>query len=104
VLEKNYIKKIRQRLEEAGYLVHKTAERFSKGWPDLIAVGNYKVLFIEVKTEVNKLSALQEDNLFNIAKHNGLAYVARMKKGQEILSMACSNNTYIPVAGWHHIL
>ena len=82
--ETQYTRKLRKRLEGKGYLVHKTSERFSAGWPDLVAIKDH-VLFIEVKVGKNKLSKLQSLKLHEITNVGGLAFEVRWEKGEEII-------------------
>lgn len=62
-------KKIKE-LEENGYYVIKLVKTNKNGIPDLIAIPkNSDVLFIEVKTDVGRLSKLQEYRIKELNNH-----------------------------------
>lgn len=62
-------KKIKE-LEAQGYYVIKLVKTNKNGIPDLIAIPkNADVLFIEVKAESGKLSALQEFRIEELKNH-----------------------------------
>jgi Holliday junction resolvase len=62
-------KKIKE-LEEQGYYVIKLMKTNKNGIPDLIAIPkNSDVLFVEVKSEIGKLSPLQEYRIKELNNH-----------------------------------
>lgn len=77
VSETNYTEQLKERFRKAGWLVHKTSERFVSGWPDLLVIKKGTSVFIEVKVKTNSLSALQRKTLIDLAKAGVLAVVMR---------------------------
>lgn len=60
MLESIYQKKVIAKWEKAGYYVLKLARTNKNGIPDLICIKPNEVIFVEVKKENGKLSALQK--------------------------------------------
>ena len=70
-------KKIKE-LESKGYYVIKLVKTNKNGIPDLIAIPpNSNVEFIEVKTPIGKVSALQEYRHKELSKHGFIVEVYR---------------------------
>ena len=62
-------KKIKE-LEENGYYVIKLVKTNKNGIPDLIAIPkDSDVLFVEVKTDIGRLSKLQEYRIKELSSH-----------------------------------
>ena len=74
--ERAFVSELVKIFRQHDCFVHKVAERFASGFPDLIIINPHgKVLFVEVKVGKNKLSPLQEHFLSKIQEHRGNAYV-----------------------------
>lgn len=78
ITEKQYIKTVKDRLQQQGCLVFKITERFRSGFPDLIVICAGIVMFVECKVGNNTLSSLQLNTLFHIAKAGGIALLIQM--------------------------
>ena len=114
--ETQYTKKIREQLEKRGYLVHKNSERFSSGWPDLVAIHEIRTIWIEVKVDDNELTALQEKTLKDIARRGGTAFVmwwdngkkieiiCKMEHDGQLLSLDDASGSYAAKAYWQKTL
>lgn len=76
MLEKQYQKKIIEKLEAEGWYVLKLIKTNKNGIPDLLAVKKDEVQFIEVKRPGGKLSKLQEYRIKELNQLNIRAYVA----------------------------
>lgn len=57
-----------------------------KGVPDLTALRNGQVVFIEVKTETGKSSSYQEEFQFDITWHGGIYRIVRSVKDAESIN------------------
>lgn len=96
VNEANYTEHLKDRFRKAGWLVHKTSERFVSGWPDLLIIKKGTSVFIEVKVKSNSLSALQKKTLVDLAKAGVLALVMRqLEDKKEILYRVLSNGEFL---------
>lgn len=98
--ETNYTDSIKEKFKKAGWLVHKTSERFVAGWPDLLVVKRGTTVFIEVKVKKNPLSILQQKTLVDLAKAGALALVMRKQEdGVEILYRVMPTGDYVNLTG-----
>ena len=62
-MEKQIQSKIKKKLQGDGWLVIKLIKTSHNGIPDLMALKDGKVIFIEVKQENGTLSKLQQDRI-----------------------------------------
>lgn len=84
--ETKYVAKLRKRFKDRGYMMHKSAERFSTGWPDLTVVAQGEVFFIEVKYGENTATKAQLFTLQKITMAGGVGLVLMgTKDGTETL-------------------
>lgn len=98
--ETQYTAQLKERFTKSGWLIHKTSERFTAGWPDLVCIGKGLVLFIEVKVGSNALSGLQDHTLKQIAKNGGMALVMRRKAdGTEIAYQFLPSGDSVNITG-----
>lgn len=81
--ETKYTEELKTRFRAKKWYIKKNSDKFFSGWPDLTAIRDGIVLFIEVKVESNGLSELQRKTLIDIAKAGGLALVMRRRKDHE---------------------
>lgn len=74
--ERAIVDKIQKYLKAQKCFVMKIADKFTSGIPDLIVVTQTgRVIFLEVKTPVGKLSRIQEYVIEQLKLHNAEAYV-----------------------------
>jgi Holliday junction resolvase-like predicted endonuclease len=64
-------------LKERGFRCYSISQRFSSGFPDLVALKNRRVAFVEVKIDDRPLTALQQKTLREIAETGNMALVIR---------------------------
>lgn len=79
-------KKIKERLERNGYWVTKLIQTSTNGIPDIMAIKNGNVVFLEVKAEGGKPSELQ---LFRIEQLKKFGIFARVVYGVEDIDVLC---------------
>lgn len=78
MLEKTLQKNCLDFCQKNGILAVKVDSTSSRGWPDLTVITPAgRVLFIELKTETGKLSALQRRMINKIKANKGEVYVVR---------------------------
>ena len=58
--------KIRKYLEGEGYIVIRLRATSEAGWPDLLVIAFMRIVFIETKTPIGKLSELQKEKHFRL--------------------------------------
>lgn len=77
--EKNIENKIKKYLTDIGayYFKHHGGKYSQVGVPDIIVCYKGRFIGIEVKSEIGKLSILQERNLMRIADNGGIALTVR---------------------------
>ncbi len=71
MLESKIQKKIIDKLKKDGFFIIKIIRANISGIPDILAIKNGKVFFIEVKTDNGKLSEIQKHRIQQI-KENGI--------------------------------
>ena len=73
-LQKNILKFCKQQ----SIIAHKTDSSSSRGWPDLtVVMPSGRVIFVELKTPVGRLSKLQEHTHTQLRLNNAEVYVVR---------------------------
>lgn len=77
ILESKIQKAIRDALEARGWLVTKLIRCSEAGWPDLMAIRNGVVCFIEVKRPGVLPTKLQEYRMDQIRRKGGQCFVIR---------------------------
>ena len=77
-------------------LCHKLESRTSRGWPDLILMGNGVTIFVEVKSPsgTGELSVLQCRTLADIQDHGGWSEVVADKEEADVLVRAVVRGDY----------
>jgi Holliday junction resolvase len=70
-------KKIKERLERNGYWVTKLIQTTTNGIPDIMAIKNGNVIFLEVKTPSGSVSELQKFRLDQLKTFGVFAAVVR---------------------------
>lgn len=74
--ERKFTSQIMKEIKSHNCFVHKIAERFASGFPDLIVINKKgKVMFIEVKVGSNKPTKLQAHFMDLINEHRGFAFL-----------------------------
>lgn len=84
---------LRPKLEELGWYIHKSAERFQRGWPDLVCIRGNKTIFAEVKIDNKVPTPLQHKTLVDIAKIGGQPIVItydNKTNGVSVAEMMCN--------------
>ena len=95
--ETKYVAKLRKRYKDRGFMMHKSAERFSTGWPDLTVVAQGDVFFIEAKYDKNTASKAQLFTLLKITMAGGVALVLTGNKdGTERLQRMTKTGALMP--------
>lgn len=77
MLESVYQKKVITKYEKAGYYVLKLAKTNKNGIPDLVCLKPNEVLFVEVKNEKGKLSAIQKYRIKELHAYGFKAIIDR---------------------------
>lgn len=95
--ETKYVAKLRKRYKERGYMMHKSAERFSTGWPDLTVVAKGDVFFIEAKYDKNEATKAQLFTLLKITMAGGIGLILTGNKdGTENLQRMTKTGALMP--------
>ena len=95
--ETKFVAKLRKRYKDRGYLMHKSAERFSTGWPDLIVVAAGDVFFIEAKYNKNEATKAQLFILRKITLAGGVGLVMTQNKdGSEQIQRMTTTGALMP--------
>ena len=76
MLERDLEKRLVRLVRESGGVTYKLDSRSHKGTPDrVVVVPGREAIFVELKTETGKLSALQSHELAKISGAGGVAVV-----------------------------
>ena len=77
--ETNFWKKLKKKLEAAGWLCEKIPQgRFKAGFPDCVLIGEEgEVIFMELKVGSNKVPKLQEKKLRAMDRKGACAIIGR---------------------------
>lgn len=67
--------KVIKKLKASGYFVTKIIQSSTNGIPDLLAIKNGKVFFVEIKSEKGKLSKLQEYRINQLKDHGVVTHI-----------------------------
>ena len=87
--EQKFQKKIIDALERKGYYVLKLMKTNKNGIPDLLALKNDHIFFLEVKTEKGVVSPLQE---YRINELNNLGFDAKIIKPSTLTKILNQND------------
>jgi Holliday junction resolvase-like predicted endonuclease len=79
-------KVLRPWLRERGFKTYAISQRFSSGFPDLIALKNRKAAFVEVKIDDRPLTPLQQKTLREIAETQNMALIIRHNTKRKVTS------------------
>lgn len=79
ISETKFTKEFRHELTSKGWLTFKINERFASGFPDLICMKKGEIMFLEVKSDKNKLTKLQKYTLKQIKEERFIAKVIKFK-------------------------
>lgn len=79
--EQDYQKKIQKNLEKEGYYVLKLIRTNKNGIPDILALKDKEIYFIECKTEKGEVSALQK---FRLKELKGKGFRVAVSYGNKI--------------------
>jgi len=60
-----------------GWFVEKVGSIGNRGFPDMVLIKGKRVMFVEVKTRVGRLSFLQARMIDNMVEHGAEVYVCR---------------------------
>jgi hypothetical protein len=100
MLEKDWQRQVRQLAEHLGYRrAYHTfdSRRSDTGFPDLVLVGHQRVIFLELKREQGKVSAVQAVWISALRDNNAEVYVARPRHLQALATLLGPKDTQ----AWH---
>jgi Holliday junction resolvase len=80
-------KRIKERLERNGYWVTKLIQTTTNGIPDIMAIKNGNVIFLEVKTPSGSVSELQK---FRLDQLNTFGVFAAVVRSVEDIDVFCN--------------
>lgn len=95
MLESQIQSKILQYLKQEGYFCFKTVATNKRGIPDIFVLVDGVAIFLEVKTQTGRVSALQDYQMTQIRAAGGYVYVVR---NLDDARKALANHTRKPIA------